>query len=139
MKCKDCDSGIRRLLDRPTGVWIHDVSPDASDASDASDNRGRVVCSDQCYVDPASSRMCELGTPGCATEGHGIDQISTSAEGNEAMITIIKSMAVLLGSILVLQDHRARDVVFSSDTAVVVGIIILMITAGWMLYDYLDK
>ena len=36
MKCQDCDRGTRRYLDRPTGVWLHDISIDG----------GRVVCND---------------------------------------------------------------------------------------------
>jgi hypothetical protein len=59
MKCQDCNDGIRRYLDRPTGLWLHDVDIDG----------GRAVCNDQCYVDHLSSRMCVLGTRWCAVDG----------------------------------------------------------------------
>ena len=70
MKCQDCDRGTRRYLDRPTGVWLHDISIDG----------GRVVCNDQCYVDPASPRTCELGTRGCTViDAHDRELVAGTA------------------------------------------------------------
>lgn len=59
MKCKDCKDSIRRYLDKPTGLWLHDLKI----------HGGHAVCNDQCYVNPVSSRMCTLGTKGCTVEG----------------------------------------------------------------------
>lgn len=71
MRCQDCVHGTRRYLDQPTGVWLHDIDIDG----------GRVVCDDQCYVDPASSRVCELGTRGCAViDAHGREPVARTAD-----------------------------------------------------------
>ena len=56
--CQDCSNGIRRYLNRGAGVWLHEVDIDG----------GRVVCADQCYVNPVSSRICTFGTRGCVSE-----------------------------------------------------------------------
>ena len=70
MKCQDCDRGTRRYLDQPTGVWLHDIHIDG----------GRAVCDDQRCVDPVSSRVCELGTRGCAViGGHGREPVTRTA------------------------------------------------------------
>jgi hypothetical protein len=58
MLCQDCNDGIKRYLDKPTGVWLHEIDVQG----------GRGVCADQCYVNHSGSTSCVLATKGCVAE-----------------------------------------------------------------------
>jgi hypothetical protein len=58
MLCQDCNDGIKRYLDKPTGVWLHEIDVQG----------GRGVCADQCYVNHSASTSCVLATKGCVAE-----------------------------------------------------------------------